>query len=300
MATCSIEHAKEETLMAYKKAILIILCKERNIDYKKSWTKTGLVRAILLWQQCKTENEKAVVPDDNKAIPKIKIDAPQNPTSIDTLVRDLFHLGSVNFGSFKLKSGMMSPVYIDLRLTISRPKLLKQMSQMMWTNLFRHIPDHVDLICGVPYTALPFATCMSIDHQIPLVIKRKEGAKDHGTKKAIEGIYSTGQSCVIIEDLVTTGGSVLEVVQSLRDAGLVVNDVIVFLDREQGAKKELEKHDLKLHSVITFTEMLRILEEYKLVDDATVGTVKTFIATHQVDSVAENKNTCNALKKTNL
>ena len=89
-----------------------------------------------------------------------------------------------------------------------------------------------DLICGVPYTALPISTTISIQQNKPMLMRRKE-AKDYGTKKMIKGIYKEGQKCIIIEDLATTGESAAEVANSLRNEQLQVYDIIVFLDREQ-------------------------------------------------------------------
>jgi uridine monophosphate synthetase len=165
--------------------------------------------------------------------------------NMKNLIIDLNRINAIKFGSFKLKSGILSPIYIDLRVTVSYPKILKQVADLMWKRVTNGQQQrNFELICGVPYTALPFATCLSLDHNIPLLIRRKEGPKDYGTKKSIEGVYSKGQECLVIEDLVTTGGSVLEVAHALQEEGLNVKDVVVFLDREQGAQKEIESKAL--------------------------------------------------------
>ena len=86
-----------------------------------------------------------------------------------------YKLGIIKFGKFTLKSGIESPFYVDLRPLASDPKILKNLAKY----LLEITPlEHIDLICGVPYAALPMATAMSLDSQIPLIIKRKEGVKE--------------------------------------------------------------------------------------------------------------------------
>ena len=102
---------------------------------------------------------------------------------LTSLIHELFALEAIRFGSFTLKSGIVSPFYIDLRLTISRPRLLTAIAEA----LHRAVKTtSFDLLCGVPYAALPFATAMSIQQEIPLILRRKE-KKDYGTKRMIEG-----------------------------------------------------------------------------------------------------------------
>jgi len=173
----------------------------------------------------------------------------------------------------------MSPVYVDLRVLISYPDLLERIADEM---LKAVKGCTFDIMCGVPYTALPFATVMSGKNKKPMVMKRKE-VKDYGTKKAIEGVYSAGQKVLIVEDLVTSGLSVFETVGPLEKEGLEVEDVVVLLDRGQGGKQNVINRGKKLHSVVTLQEVLAVLFKNGKVDQTMVDKVETFVADNQVE-----------------
>ncbi|XP_004424564.1 PREDICTED: uridine 5'-monophosphate synthase [Ceratotherium simum simum] len=215
--------------------------------------------------------------------------------ALGSLVTGLYDVQAFKFGNFVLKSGLSSPVYIDLRGIVSRPRLLSQIAEI----LFQTAQDagiNFDTVCGVPYTALPLATVICSTNQIPMLIRRKE-TKDYGTKHLVEGAVNPGETCLIIEDVITSGSSILETVEVLQKEGLKVTDAIVLLDREQGGKGKLQAHGIHLHSVCTLSKVLEILEQQKKINPEMVERVKRFIQENVF--VAANQKSClPSVKKT--
>lgn len=193
---------------------------------------------------------------------------------IKAIILELFSIGAIQFGEFTLKTGIASPIYIDLRLIISYPALLKRISAALWTLSERL---SFDLLCGVPYTALPIATAISLEHNLPMVLRRKE-AKDYGTKKIIEGVFKTKDICLIIEDVVTSGTSILETAKALEKEGLIVEDALVILNREQGGKEQLKGKGIFLHSLISIFDLLKVLFAEKKISVETFQNVNAFLA----------------------
>ncbi|MBP7174516.1 MAG: orotate phosphoribosyltransferase, partial [Cloacibacterium sp.] len=186
---------------------------------------------------------------------------------------EAYQLGIIKFGRFTLKSGIESPFYVDLRPLASDPKILKHLANYM----LEMLPlDNFDLICGVPYAALPMATAMSLESYIPLIIKRKE-AKEYGTKKLIEGIYSKGQNCLLVEDVITSGKSLLETIPEIENEGIKVSDIVVVLDRQQGGKELLESKGYRVHTLFTISEVVEILKEVEKLTDEEVARINDFL-----------------------
>ena len=187
---------------------------------------------------------------------------------------ECYQLGIIKFGRFTLKSGIESPFYVDLRPLASDPKILKKLANY----LLDMLPlDNFDLICGVPYAALPMATAMSLESYIPLIIKRKE-AKDYGTKKMIEGIFTKGQNCLLVEDVITSGKSLLETIPEVENEGITVSDIVVVLDREQGGRQILEQNGYRVHTLFTISEVCKILKDEGHLLDEDVNRINDFLA----------------------
>ncbi len=179
---------------------------------------------------------------------------------IDTLIS----IGSVKFGKFKLKSGVESPIYLDLRTIVSFPQLLQDIATVL-IELANELS--YARVAGIPYTALPIATAFSLTSGKPMVYARKE-KKTYGTAQQIEGIWQTGEHVLIIDDLITNGASKLETFSVFQQAGLNVRDVVVLIDREQGGKERLEEAGYRLHSLISIFEILdRMKNQNKLSEE---------------------------------
>lgn len=199
--------------------------------------------------------------------------APAVAPAVADLMVALFHLGAVRFGDFTLASGRPSPLYIDLRLLASDPLLLRQVAAAYAAVLH---DVRYDRLAGVPYAALPIGTALSLRTGKPLLYPRKE-AKPYGLGKAIEGLWLAGERVVVVEDLVTSGGSTLKTVDLLRTAGLVVHDVAVLIDREQGGRTALAKAGLALHAVCTLSQVLDVLLQRGLIDAVRYAQVVAYL-----------------------
>ncbi|WP_185866124.1 orotidine-5'-phosphate decarboxylase [Blattabacterium cuenoti] len=186
----------------------------------------------------------------------------------------IYNLGIIKFGNFTLKSGMNSPIYIDFRPIASRPDLLIKLSDLL---LHEVSYTNFELICGVPYAALPIATTLSLRSNIPLIIKRKEN-KGYGTKRMIEGIYKKGQNCLLIEDVITSGDSLLKTVIDLEKEGLIIKDILSILDREQGGTENIKKRGYNIRTLFRIGEVLKMLEKKHFLKKKKIHMIQFFFS----------------------
>ncbi|MEJ5308507.1 MAG: orotidine-5'-phosphate decarboxylase [Anaerolineae bacterium] len=194
--------------------------------------------------------------------------------SVDTLILSLFEAGCVKFGEFTLASGKTSPIYVDLRRVISFPAVFRRVVAA-YVAVVNGLT--FDLIAAVPYAALPAAAAVALHLGRPMLYPRKE-VKAHGTGQAIEGAFEPGQTAVAIEDVITTGGSIVTAIQTMQEAGLKVQDVVVLVDREQGGGATLAEKGLRLHAVLTISQILDTLRDEKCISDTMYEEVKRYLA----------------------
>lgn len=184
----------------------------------------------------------------------------QLPTpDLEQFALALHDIGAVRLGQFRLHSGRKSSIYLDLRMLVSYPAVLR-----LATAVYQHLLADLafDLLAAAPMAGLPLGTaiCLALDR--PLIYPRKT-AKSYGTGKGIEGAYQVGQTAVVIDDLVTSGDSILQAIVALKAAGLHVRDAVVLVDREQGGMDALREAGYQPHAALTIRQLLAMLEAHE-------------------------------------
>ncbi len=175
----------------------------------------------------------------------------------EELIKSLFEVGAVKFGQFQLKSGILSPFYLDLHVLVSHPRVLRQAAQA-FAGLLAGLS--FDRIAAIPYAALPIGTAIALEMDRPLIYPRRE-KKGYGTGRTIEGEFKPNEVTVVIDDVITTGASKIEAIEPLLTAGLVVRDIVVLVDREQRGSADLAERGYHVNAVLKVTEMMGVLQE---------------------------------------
>lgn len=174
---------------------------------------------------------------------------------MESLAEALKECGAIKFGDFTLASGKKSRYYVDIKKASTNPRILKLIAERI-SEIMKGKSIPADYIGGVALGGVPIAVAVSLETVLPLIILRKE-VKDYGIKEQIIGDFIRGKSVLMVEDVATTGGSVLKAVKTLRDEGLVVRYVIVVVDREEGAGKSLADADVELIPLVRVSELLK-------------------------------------------
>ena len=171
-----------------------------------------------------------------------------------TMVQALKDCGALQFGDFTLASGAKSKYYIDIKRASTDPRVLKLIAENMAANL-RKSGLEIDRIAGIVLGSVPLAAALSLETGIPYVMVRKE-KKDHGTSKLVEGVLNKGDRVLVVEDVITSAGSSITGIGTLRAEGAVVENVFSVIDREAGGPEALEKIGVKLTPLVRASELL--------------------------------------------
>lgn len=186
------------------------------------------------------------------------------------LAETLWQLGAFEFGDFTVgRTAVGSPVFINPRKIIGHPGTLARAALVIQEEIetlqaMRH-PEiqHFDLVAGVPLGGLHIATAYSLAADVPMVYLHPGRDED-----SIEGVYTPGQTAIIMDDLVTGGGSIAETAEALREAGLIVRDAFVLVDRQQGARERLKRLGINMRAALTLEVILNALKFNGYIEDA--------------------------------
>lgn len=184
----------------------------------------------------------------------------------------------IKFGDFTLASGKKSSYYVDLRLVPSYPHQFRTMIKYLQNNIVESIGlNSFDSLVSVPTGGLIIASALAIEIVKPLIYVRSK-PKDYGTSKSVEGQIYEGMKVVMIDDVATTGGSVVNAIKSLKEANITIEDAYVIVNRMEGADEALKELGVKLHSITNVMQITQALHEQKLVDDDILEKVRNQIS----------------------
>ena len=190
----------------------------------------------------------------------------------------LHQKGIIKFGDFTLASGKKSSYYVDLRLVPSYPHQFRTMIKYLQNNIAESVGlDSFDSLVSVPTGGLVIASALAIETVKPLIYVRSK-PKEYGTSKLVEGQIHEGMKVVMVDDVATTGGSVVNAIKSLKEANITIEDAYVIVNRMEGADKALKELGVKLHSITNIIQITQALHEQKLVDRDTLEKVRNQIS----------------------
>ncbi|RLI35116.1 orotate phosphoribosyltransferase [Candidatus Bathyarchaeota archaeon] len=196
--------------------------------------------------------------------------------NIEKLALTLAQLQALKFGSFRLTSGRQSPYYIDLRVIPSHPKAFR-----LCMEAYRRLAEKVglenfDVVAGIPTTGMIYASILAYQLGKPLVYVRKE-VKSWGLGREMEGHLEKGARILLVDDLVTTGKSLLEAADALERAGGKPVYAVVLVDREEGGRENLERRGITLQAYTRITELLKVLRGKGILGEETFRRIEAYI-----------------------
>ncbi|MEM3437901.1 MAG: orotate phosphoribosyltransferase [Nitrososphaerales archaeon] len=186
---------------------------------------------------------------------------------IKELGRVLVKTNALKFGTFTLTSGKMSSYYIDLRIVPSLPEIFKRIIDAFIEAIKNMLNlDKIDAISGIPTAGLTYSTVVAYKLEKPLLYVRKE-SREHGTQKRVEGLLRPGWKVLILDDLITTGNSILRAAEAIRSEGGIVENALVLIDRMEGGRERLATLNIKLNALAKITELADLLYDMNIIGD---------------------------------
>ena len=197
---------------------------------------------------------------------------------VKEFVTFLHQKGIIKFGDFTLASGKSSSYYVDLRLVPSYPHEFRMMVKYLENQITEEIGlENFESIVSVPTGGLIIGSALAIETVKPLIYVRSK-PKDYGTSKSVEGKIHDGMKVVMIDDVATTGGSVVNAIKSLTEVNVPVKDAYVIVDRMEGAKEALAELGVKMHSILDILQIAEVLYEQKMIEVEILDKVKKQIS----------------------
>lgn len=190
----------------------------------------------------------------------------------------LHEKGAIKFGDFTLTSGKKSSYYVDLRIVPSFPHQFRKMVKRLQSNISEKIGlENFDYLVSVPTSGLVIASALATETVKPLIYVRNK-PKDYGTSKSIEGSFEQGKKALMIDDVATTGGSVVNAIKSLKEAGIVISDAFMIINRMECASEALEAEGVKMHNLTDILEITNSLYDQNLISNDVLENVKNQIS----------------------
>jgi orotate phosphoribosyltransferase len=189
------------------------------------------------------------------------------------LCKVLNRIGALQFGAFKLTSGKISPYYVDLRIVPSFPDAFHKICNFYVRFVENEIGEgNFDRIVGIPIAGIPFGALVAYTVGKPFLYTRK-GVRLHGRQRRIEGVLAPGNRILLIDDLITTGLSLEKAAKAVTSEGGIVNDAAVLIDRQEGGRERLEKRRIKLHALLSISDIANTLAELGTIDEEQKKTI---------------------------
>ena len=178
--------------------------------------------------------------------------------NIEELILNLYNYGIIKFGKFKLSSGLESSYYIDFRQAISIPSIYEKIVKL---SIEKVKNVDFDIVVGVESGGIPWASMIAYELRKPMAYIRKE-VKQHGTQKLIEGLINPGMKVLLVDDVITTGSSILKSIEVLEKHGLTVRKILVFVARGEGGFEKIKSMGYNIDALFTINDIFNVLRKF--------------------------------------